>query len=143
MMGNKVRAKEAMREAGLPQLPGSEGVVRDERELTRLAEKVGFPVILKAAAGGGGRGMKIVREKDQLAQMYRTASAEALAAFGNGDMYVERYVERPRHVEIQIVADEHGNVVHFGERECSVQRRHQKMLEEWPLPAPTGELRMR
>src|SRR6266851_3418438 len=143
MMGNKVRAKEAMREAGLPQLPGSEGVVRDERELTRLAEKVGFPVILKAAAGGGGRGMKIVREKEQLAQMYRTASAEALAAFGNGDMYVERYVERPRHIEIQIVADEHGDVVHFGERECSVQRRHQKMLEESPSPALNEKLRER
>ena len=142
-MGNKVRAKEAMREAGLPQLPGSDGVVRDERELTRLAEKVGFPVILKAAAGGGGRGMKIVREKEQLAQMYRTASAEALAAFGNGDMYVERYVERPRHVEIQIVADEHGEIVHFGERECSVQRRHQKMLEESPSPALNDRLRER
>ena len=143
MMGNKVRAKEAMREAGLPQLLGSDGVVRDERELTRLAEKVGFPVILKAAAGGGGRGMKIVREKEQLAQMYRTASAEALAAFGNGDMYVERYVERPRHIEIQIVADEHGEVVHFGERECSVQRRHQKMLEESPSPALNDKLRER
>jgi acetyl-CoA carboxylase biotin carboxylase subunit len=143
MMGNKVRAKEAMREAGLPQLPGSEGVVGDERELTRLAEKVGFPVILKAASGGGGRGMKIVREKEQLAQMYRTASAEALAAFGNGDMYVERYVERPRHVEIQIVADEHGDIVHFGERECSVQRRHQKMLEESPSPALNDRLRER
>jgi acetyl-CoA carboxylase, biotin carboxylase subunit len=143
MMGNKIRAKEAMREAGLPQLPGSDGMVRDERDLTRLAEKVGFPVILKAAAGGGGRGMKIVREKDQLAQMYRTASAEALAAFGNGDMYVERYVERPRHVEIQIVADEHGEVVHFGERECSVQRRHQKMLEESPSPALNDKLRER
>jgi acetyl-CoA carboxylase, biotin carboxylase subunit len=143
MMGNKVRAKDAMREAGLPQLPGSEGVVRDDRELVRLAEKVGFPVILKAAAGGGGRGMKIVREKEQLAHMYRTASAEALAAFGNGDMYVERYVERPRHIEIQIVADEHGEVVHFGERECSVQRRHQKMLEESPSPALNERLRER
>jgi acetyl-CoA carboxylase biotin carboxylase subunit len=143
MMGNKVRAKEAMREAGLPQLPGSEGVVTDERDLVRLAERIGFPVILKAAAGGGGRGMKIVREKEQLAQMYRTASAEALAAFGNGDMYVERYVEHPRHIEIQIVADEHGNVVHFGERECSVQRRHQKMLEESPSPALNERLRER
>src|SRR5207248_10669790 len=123
MMGNKVRAKETMREAGLPQLPGSEGVVSDERDLVRLAEKIGFPVILKAAAGGGGRGMKIVREKEQLAQMYRTASAEALAAFGHGELYVERYVERPRHIEIQIVADEHGSVIHRGERECSVQRR--------------------
>jgi acetyl-CoA carboxylase biotin carboxylase subunit len=143
MMGNKIRAKEAMKEAGLPQLPGSEGVVQDERELGRLAASVGFPVILKAAAGGGGRGMKIVREKEQLGQMYRTASAESLAAFGNGDMYVERYVERPRHIEIQIVADEHGNVVHFGERECSVQRRHQKMLEESPSPALNDKLRER
>jgi acetyl-CoA carboxylase biotin carboxylase subunit len=143
MMGNKVRAKEAMKEAGLPQLPGSEGVVRDERDLGRLAEKIGFPVILKAAAGGGGRGMKIVREKDHLVAGYRTASAEALAAFGNGDMYVERYVQQPRHIEIQIVADEHGNVVHFGERECSVQRRHQKMLEESPSPALNDKLRER
>src|ERR671922_358882 len=102
-----------------------------------------FHKILKAAAGGGGRGMKIVREKEQLAQMYRTASAEALAAFGNGDMYVERYVERPRHIEIQIVADEHGDMVHFGERECSVQRRHQKMLEESPSPALNERLRER
>jgi acetyl-CoA carboxylase, biotin carboxylase subunit len=143
MMGNKIRAKEAMKEAGLPQLPGSEGVVREERDLVRLAEKVGFPVILKAASGGGGRGMKIVREKEQLAPQYRTASAEALAAFGNGDMYVERYVERPRHIEIQIVADEHGNVIHLGERECSVQRRHQKMLEESPSPALNDKLRER
>ena len=143
MMGNKIRAKEAMKEAGLPQLPGSEGVVSDERDLVRLAEKVGFPVILKAAAGGGGRGMKIVREKEQLAPGYRTASAEALAAFGNGDMYVERYVERPRHIEIQIVADEHGNIIHLGERECSVQRRHQKMLEEAPSPALNDKLRER
>jgi acetyl-CoA carboxylase biotin carboxylase subunit len=143
LMGNKVRAKEAMKEAGLPQLPGSEGVVKDDRDLGRLAEKVGFPVILKAAAGGGGRGMKIVREKDQLQQMYRTASAEALAAFGNGDMYVERYVEHPRHIEIQIVADERGNIIHLGERECSVQRRHQKIVEEAPSPALNERLRER
>ena len=143
LMGNKVRAKQAMREAGLPQLPGSEGVVEDESQLPRLAEKVGFPVILKAAAGGGGRGMKIVREKEQLVPQYRTASAEALAAFGNGDMYVERYVERPRHIEIQIVADEHGDIIHLGERECSVQRRHQKMLEESPSPALNDKLRER
>ncbi len=143
MMGNKIRAKEAMKEAGLPQLPGSDGVVHDERELVRLAEKIGFPVILKAASGGGGRGMKIAREKEQLSPMYRTASAEALAAFGNGDMYIERYVERPRHIEIQIVADEHGNIIHLGERECSVQRRHQKMLEESPSPALNDKLRER
>jgi acetyl-CoA carboxylase biotin carboxylase subunit len=143
MMGNKIRAKEAMKDAGLPQLPGSEGVVREERELIRLAEKIGFPVILKAASGGGGRGMKIVHEKEQLGNAYRTASAEALAAFGNGDMYVERYVQQPRHIEIQIVADEHGSIVHFGERECSVQRRHQKMLEESPSPALNEKLRER
>jgi acetyl-CoA carboxylase biotin carboxylase subunit len=143
MMGNKIRAKEAMKEAGLPLLPGSEGVIANERDLPRLAEKVGFPVILKAAAGGGGRGMKIVREKEQLVQQFRTASAESLAAFGNGDMYMERYVERPRHIEIQIVADEHGEVIHLGERECSVQRRHQKMLEESPSPALTEKLRER
>ncbi len=143
MMGNKIRAKEAMKDAGLPQLPGSESVVREERELIRLAEKIGFPVILKATAGGGGRGMKIVREKEQLGPQYRMASAEALAAFGNGDMYVERYIERPRHIEIQIVADEYGNIVHFGERECSVQRRHQKMLEESPSPALNEKLRER
>ncbi len=143
MMGNKIRAKEAMKDAGLPQLPGSEGVVREERELIRLAEKIGFPVILKAASGGGGRGMKIVHEKEQLGNAFRTASAEALAAFGNGDMYVERYVQQPRHIEIQIVADEHGSIVHFGERECSVQRRHQKMLEESPSPALNDKLRER
>ncbi len=143
MMGNKVRAKEAMKEAGLPQLPGSAGVIQDERDLSRLAERIGFPVILKAAAGGGGRGMKIVREQEHLVQQYRTASSEALAAFGNGDMYMERYVERPRHVEIQIVADEHGEVIHLGERECSVQRRHQKVLEESPSPALNDKLRER
>ncbi len=143
MMGNKVRAKAAMKEAGLPQLPGSPGVVSDERELLKLCEKIGFPVILKAASGGGGRGMKIIREKDRdtLVQQFRTASAEALSAFGNGDMYVERYVERPRHIEIQIVADDHGNIIHLGERECSVQRRHQKMLEESPSPAVNEKLR--
>ncbi|GAC1540256.1 MAG: acetyl-CoA carboxylase biotin carboxylase subunit [Myxococcales bacterium] len=143
MMGNKIRAKEAMKEAGLPQLPGSEGVIQSERDLPRLAEKIGFPVILKAAAGGGGSGMEIVREKKQLMQQFRTASAESLAAFGNGDMYMERYVERPRHIEIQIVADEHGEVIHLGERECSVQRRHQKMLEEAPSPALNEKLRER
>ena len=143
MMGNKIRAKEAMKEAGLPQLPGSEGVLSGERDLIRLAEKIGYPVILKAAAGGGGRGLKIVREKEQLAPQFRIASAEALSAFGNGDMYMERYVERPRHIEIQIVADEHGEVIHLGERECSVQRRHQKLLEEAPSPALNDKLRER
>ena len=143
LMGNKVRAKVAMRDAGLPMLPGSEGVITDERDAVKVAEKVGFPVILKAAAGGGGRGMKIVRDKAMLAAAYRTASAEALSAFGNGDMYVERYVEHPRHIEIQIVSDEHGNIIHLGERECSVQRRHQKIIEESPSPAINEKLRER
>jgi len=145
MMGNKIRAKEAMKAAGLPQLPGSAGVIRDEKDLHAAVAATGWPVILKAASGGGGRGMKIVREKDRntLVSQFRTASAEALAAFGNGDMYVERYIEQPRHIEIQIVADEHKNIIHLGERECSVQRRHQKMLEESPSPAVNEKLRER
>ncbi|MBX7098189.1 MAG: acetyl-CoA carboxylase biotin carboxylase subunit [Myxococcaceae bacterium] len=141
MMGNKVRARDAAREAGLPLLPGSPGVVKTPAEAEEWAAKIGFPIILKAAAGGGGRGMKIVREPRAVAQAFSTATAEALAAFGNGDMYVERYVEKPRHIEIQIVADEHGNVVHLFERECSVQRRHQKLIEESPSPGVSPELR--
>ncbi len=141
MMGNKVRARAAALEAGLPLLPGSPGVVTSAEEALAWAEKIGYPVILKAAAGGGGRGMKIVREARALPQAFGTASAEAVAAFGNGDMYIERYVEKPRHIEIQIVADEHGNVVHLGERECSVQRRHQKLIEESPSPAISPALR--
>ncbi len=141
LMGNKVRAREAAREAGLPLLPGSPGVLRDPKEAEAFAKEIGFPVILKAAAGGGGRGMKIVREPQAVAQAFMTASAEAVAAFSNGEMYIERYVERPRHIEIQIVADEHGNVIHLGERECSVQRRHQKLIEECPSPGVSPELR--
>jgi acetyl-CoA carboxylase biotin carboxylase subunit len=141
LMGNKVTAREAMEKAGLPLLPGARGILRDGGEAERLAEKIGFPVILKAASGGGGRGMKICREAVQVRQQFDTASAEALAAFGDGSMYLERYVEMPRHIEVQIVADEHGNVVHLGERECSVQRRHQKLIEEAPSPAVTPALR--
>nr|WP_167548120.1 acetyl-CoA carboxylase biotin carboxylase subunit [Corallococcus exiguus] len=143
LMGNKVRARAAAREAGLPLLPGSPGVVKDPREAEAFAKEIGFPVILKAAAGGGGKGMKIVREPGVLAQAFSTAQAEALASFNNGDLYIERYVEKPRHIEIQIVADEHGNVIHLNERECSVQRRHQKLIEESPSPALTPELRQR
>jgi len=143
LMGNKVKAREAAQEAGLPLLPGSPGVLKNPEEAQRLAAGIGFPVILKAAAGGGGRGMKIVREKSAVAAAFATASAEAANAFGNGDMYLERYVEKPRHVEIQIVADEHGRVIHLGERECSVQRRHQKLIEESPSPAVSPELRRR
>ncbi len=141
LMGNKVRARAAAREAGLPLLPGSKDVLKSPDEAVELAKEIGFPIILKAAAGGGGRGMKIVREPHAVAQAFATASAEAVAAFGNGDMYLERYVEKPRHIEIQIVADEHGNVVHLGERECSVQRRHQKLIEESPSPGVSPELR--
>ncbi len=135
LMGNKVRAREAMSKAGLPLLPGSSGVLRDEDEAEQLARDIGFPVILKAAAGGGGRGMKIVREVGPLRQAFRTAQAEAAASFGSPDMFLERYVERPRHIEIQIVADTKGSMIHLGERECSVQRRHQKLIEESPSPA--------
>ena len=141
LMGNKVRARKAAKEAGLPLLPGSPGVVTSPKEAERFAAEIGFPVILKAAAGGGGRGMKIVRESSAIAQAFATASAEAVASFSNGDLYIERYVEKPRHIEIQIVADEHGKVIHLGERECSVQRRHQKLIEESPSPGVPDELR--
>jgi acetyl-CoA carboxylase, biotin carboxylase subunit len=141
LMGNKVAAREAMEKAGLPLLPGARGVLKDVNEAERIAKEVGFPVILKAAAGGGGRGMKIVREPAAIRKAFEGASAEALASFGNGDMYLERYVEEPRHIELQIVADEHRNIIHLGERECSVQRRHQKLIEEAPSPAVTPQLR--
>ncbi|MBF5044254.1 acetyl-CoA carboxylase biotin carboxylase subunit [Aggregicoccus sp. 17bor-14] len=141
LMGNKVRARAAAREAGLPLLPGSTGTVKDPKEAEDMAKQIGFPVILKAAAGGGGKGMKIVREPSALAQAFSTAAAEAVASFNNGELYIERYVEKPRHIEIQVVADEHGNVIHLGERECSVQRRHQKLIEEAPSPGVSPELR--
>jgi acetyl-CoA carboxylase biotin carboxylase subunit len=141
LMGNKVRAKQAAREAGLPLLPGSTGVVKEPKEAEAIAREIGFPVIIKAAAGGGGTGMKIVRDPNALQQAFSTAAAEAVASFNNGDLYIERYVEKPRHIEIQIAADEHGNIIHLGERECSVQRRHQKLIEESPSPALTPELR--
>jgi acetyl-CoA carboxylase biotin carboxylase subunit len=141
LMGNKVAAREAAEKAGLPLLPGARGFLKDSDEAEALANKIGYPVILKAAAGGGGRGMKIVREASQVRQAFETASNEALAAFSDGSMYLERYVEEPRHIELQIVADEHGEVICLGERECSVQRRHQKLIEEAPSPAVTPELR--
>src|SRR5512146_2993145 len=141
LMGNKVAAREAMERAGLPLLPGARGKLANADEAERIAEEIGFPVILKAAAGGGGRGMKICRDRSQVRAMFETASAEALAAFRDGSMYLERYVEQPRHIELQMVADEHGRIIHLGERECSVQRRHQKLIEEAPSPAVTPELR--
>ena len=141
LMGNKVQARNFAEQAGLPLLPGARGVLKSPDEADAIAREIGFPIILKAAAGGGGRGMKIVREGGDVRRAFEQASNEAVAAFGDGSMYLERYVEEPRHIELQIVADEHGSVVHLGERECSVQRRHQKIVEEAPSPAVTPELR--
>jgi acetyl-CoA carboxylase biotin carboxylase subunit len=141
LMGNKVAARNFAEESGLPLLPGARGVLKSGEEAEGIAKEVGFPVILKAAAGGGGRGMKIVREGGDVRRTFDQASNEAQAAFGDGSMYLERYVEEPRHIELQIVADEHGGIIHLGERECSVQRRHQKIVEEAPSPAVTPELR--
>jgi acetyl-CoA carboxylase biotin carboxylase subunit len=143
LMGDKSRAKKAMIKAGVPVVPGSPGVVEDEEKAVKVARDTGFPVILKAAAGGGGRGMRIVREVADVAQAFRAAQAEASAAFGVPDVYIEKYVESPRHIEIQVMADTKGNVVHLGERECSIQRRHQKIIEEAPSPALTEKLRRR
>jgi len=141
LMGEKEKARAAMKQHGVPILPGSDGVVASAEEAREWARTVDFPVILKATAGGGGRGMRIVRDKDELPALYRQAQSEAAAAFGNGDLYLEKYVEHPRHIEFQVLADEHGNVVSLGERECSIQRRHQKLLEESPSVRMTPELR--
>ena len=140
-MGDKVEARRAMQAAGVPILPGSPEPLENEEDARRIALEIGFPVIIKAAAGGGGRGMRIVRAADELGTALQTAIAEAELAFKNGAVYIERYVERPRHIEIQVLADEHGNCIHLGERECSIQRRHQKLLEEAPSPVLTAELR--
>jgi acetyl-CoA carboxylase, biotin carboxylase subunit len=141
LMGEKEKARQAMKEANVPILPGSDGIVASEEEAMEWARKVGFPVILKAKAGGGGRGMRIVRSEAELPSLYAQASQEAAAAFGNGELYMEKFIERPRHIEFQILADEHGSVVSLGERECSIQRRHQKLLEESPSVKMTPELR--
>ena len=143
MMGDKVEARRAMNEAGLPILPGSPDPLNDENEALAIAREIGYPVIIKAAAGGGGRGMRIVRTEAELLPAMRTASNEAASAFKNGDIYIEKYVQNPRHIEIQVLADEHGHCVHLGERDCSIQRRHQKILEEAPSPALSEELRKR
>jgi acetyl-CoA carboxylase, biotin carboxylase subunit len=141
LMGNKIEARNFAERSGLPLLPGARGVLANSAEAEAMARDIGFPVILKAAAGGGGRGMKIVRSAGEIERMFDQASNEAKGAFGDGSMYLERYVERPRHVELQIAADERGNMIHLGERECSVQRRHQKVIEESPSPAVTPALR--
>ncbi|MGI9056432.1 MAG: acetyl-CoA carboxylase biotin carboxylase subunit [Pyrinomonadaceae bacterium] len=141
MMGDKVEARRTMKAAGVPILPGSPEPIEDAEEAVKLAKEIGFPVIIKAAAGGGGRGMRIVRKEEELATNLELAQTEALAAFKNGSVYIERYIERPRHIEIQVLADEHGNCIHLGERECTIQRRHQKLLEEAPSAAITPEQR--
>jgi acetyl-CoA carboxylase, biotin carboxylase subunit len=141
MMGDKVEARRTMIESGVPILPGSPDPIESPEEAIELVKKIGFPVIIKAAAGGGGRGMRIVRKEEDLANNLELAQTEALAAFKNGTVYIERYIERPRHIEIQVLADEYGNVIHLGERECTIQRRHQKLLEEAPSVAITKEQR--
>jgi acetyl-CoA carboxylase biotin carboxylase subunit len=141
MMGEKSTARQTMKKAKVPILPGSDGVIADEKEALEWAKDVGYPVILKAVAGGGGRGMRICRNPEELPSMYQQASTEAANAFGNGDMYMEKFIERPRHIEFQVLADEHGNVMSLGERECSIQRRHQKLIEEAPSLMVTPKLR--
>src|SRR5947209_10438999 len=141
LMGEKEKARAAMKKAGVPILPGSEGILGSEGEAAEWARSVGFPVIIKASAGGGGRGMRIVRSADELPALFRAAQSEAAAAFGNGDLYMEKYVEHPRHIEFQILADQYGTVASLGERECSIQRRHQKLLEESPSTQVTPQMR--
>jgi acetyl-CoA carboxylase, biotin carboxylase subunit len=141
LMGNKAQAKDTMRKAGVPVIPDSEGVVHDYATAKKMGKKIGYPIIIKASAGGGGRGMRIIHKEDELESLWHTAKAEAGAAFGNDEMYIEKYIESPRHVEIQVVGDQHGNVSHLSERDCSIQRRHQKLVEESPSPALDHALR--
>ena len=142
-MGDKAVAKETMKKAGVPVVPGSDGVIPDVPEALELAKSIGFPVIIKAVAGGGGRGMRIVREEAELEPSFKTARHEAEQGFGNPDVYIEKYIEEPRHVAVQVFGDQHGNVIHFGERDCSVQRRHQKLIAESPSPIVDDDLRER
>jgi acetyl-CoA carboxylase biotin carboxylase subunit len=140
-MGDKAVAKETMKKAGVPVVPGSDGVVRTVGEALDIIRAIGPPVIIKAVAGGGGRGMRIVREDAEMESAFQTAQHEAEQGFGNPDVYIEKFIEQPRHVELQVFGDQHGNVIHFGERDCSVQRRHQKLIEESPSPIVDEELR--
>ncbi|WP_445249547.1 acetyl-CoA carboxylase biotin carboxylase subunit [Microcoleus sp. OTE_8_concoct_300] len=140
-MGDKSTAKETMQRVKVPTVPGSEGLLADDREALSIARDIGYPVMIKATAGGGGRGMRLVKEASELPKLFSAAQGEADAAFGNPGLYLEKFIERPRHIEIQILADNYGNVIHLGERDCSIQRRHQKLLEEAPSPALTQKLR--
>ena len=141
LLGDKAKARRAMKKAGVPMLPGSDGPVDSEEKALKIAKDIGYPVIIKAVAGGGGRGMRIVPGAAELGQAIKTAQREAEAAFGVGDVYIEKYLDSPRHIEFQVLGDHHGNVIHLGERECSIQRRHQKLLEESPSVAVTDKVR--
>jgi acetyl-CoA carboxylase biotin carboxylase subunit len=143
LMGEKEKARATMKKEGVPILPGSDGIIASADEAVEWARSVGFPVIVKASAGGGGRGMRVIRTEEELPNLFHAAQSEAAAAFGNGDLYMEKFIERPRHIEFQVLADEHGNVMSLGERECSIQRRHQKLVEESPSVKVTPELRER
>jgi acetyl-CoA carboxylase biotin carboxylase subunit len=143
LMGDKSLAKDTMRDAGVPVVPGSEGILRSMAEGRRLAEDIGYPVMIKDSAGGGGRGMRVVNRSEDFEKLYNTASSEAEANFNDGSLYLEKYVSSPRHIEIQVLGDGQGTVIHFGERECSIQRRHQKLVEESPSPVVDADLRAR
>ncbi len=143
LMGDKAKAKETMIKAGIPVLPGSEGIVPTEDDAIKAAKEIGYPVIVKAVAGGGGRGMRVVHNENDLVNSFLMAQAEAHSAFGSNEVYIEKFFIEPRHIEVQILADEHGNTVYLGERDCSIQRRHQKLIEETPSPAVNSELRKR
>ncbi len=140
-MGDKSTAKKTMKSAGVPTIPGSAGLLGSEKDASKIALDIGYPVMLKATAGGGGRGMRLVHSEKELSGLFQAARGEAEAAFGNGGVYLEKFVENPRHVEFQVLADSYGNVIHLGERDCSIQRRHQKLLEEAPSPVITPQLR--
>jgi acetyl-CoA carboxylase biotin carboxylase subunit len=143
LMGEKEKARATMKKEGVPILPGSDGIIASADEALEWARSVGFPVMIKASAGGGGRGMRVIRSEEELPNLFHAAYSEAAAAFGNGDLYMEKFVEHPRHIEFQVLADEHGNVISLGERDCSIQRRHQKLVEESPSTRMTPELRER
>lgn len=142
-MGDKVTAKETMIKAGVPVVPGSDGLVKDDEHGKKVAAEIGYPVMIKATAGGGGKGMRIISEEAEFTRQWDMAKNEAKASFGNDGIYIEKFVEEPRHIEIQIVGDQHGNVIHLSERDCSIQRRHQKLVEESPSPFMTRDLRKR
>ena len=141
LMGDKATAKKTMQSAGVPVVPGGEGILSSPEEAKKIAQEMGYPIMLKATAGGGGRGMRLVNEEKEFNDLYDVAYQEALNGFGNGDLYIEKFIQEPRHIEIQILADTMGNVIHFGERDCSIQRRHQKLIEESPSPAVDDMLR--